>query len=320
MAIVFIHRGASAYLEYALRQAKYASPESEIVLLGDASNASFPATTHVDLARAPYATATEDFDAAYVHLSTNRRAFEEVCFQRWFWLRAWMHESDTHACWTADSDVMLYAPEAELTSTWAESAPLALQILADQADFRWCTTAGIAYWTRDALDAFCAFVLSGYAAGSPLAARYAEKWAFHTSTGAPGGVCDMTALYLFLDTESARGVANLCEVREGVTCDFNTAVAENEYPDEYEMRGGLKATTWDSRGVPHVLSKRLGRSVRFHALHFAGQTKPAMAEAYQGPAFARHAEIARRLRWTYGLRRLASRAIAPVRKLRARLR
>ena len=145
-----------------------------------------------------------------------------------------------------------------------------------QEEYRWCTTAGIAYWTRDTLDAFCEYVLSGYSPGTPLATRYAEKWRYHQRSGAPGGICDMTALHLFVEAQEAGRAVNLCEVRGGVTCDFNTATAENLYPDEYRMDSGLKAVCWDDHGRPHGDNLCLDQPVRFQALHFAGQTKSSM--------------------------------------------
>ncbi len=315
MALVLIHRGASPYLQFSLRQARHISPESEVVLLGDASNADFPATTHVDLGAAQYAQATAALDASYRHLSTNRRKFEEVCFQRWFWLREWMRQSGTVAVWVMDSDVMLYASEAELDSVWGEGASFALQRPQSQRDYRWVAPGSVSYWTREVLDAFCGFVLSGYEAGSPLAAQYDEKWAHHRQTGEPGGVCDMTALHLFAERRGG-GVANLCEVRGDVTIDLNMGSAENLTPDEYRMAGGLKEVRWRGR-QPYGCNQRLGREVRFQALHFQGPAKAVMPWAYRGPSFSGRWAASWRTGGYFRMRRLGARLLGPaVRKLR----
>lgn len=88
MSIVFIHRGYSPYLEFSLRQAAAASPESEIVLLGDARNDRFPLVRHVDTAKPLFAGV--GLGAAYRHRSTNGEAFERACFDRWLVLEAFL--------------------------------------------------------------------------------------------------------------------------------------------------------------------------------------------------------------------------------------
>ena len=124
----------------------------------------------------------------------------------------------------------------------------------------------------------------------------------------------MTALHLFADT---RDWTNLCAVRDGVTCDFNTASPENLTEAEYAMDGPLKAVRWDARGRPHARNLRLGREVRFQALHFAGQTKLAMAAAYRGPSFEGQRGAALRTGGYFRLRRAGARLLGPVvRRLR----
>ena len=94
----------------------------------------------------------------------------------------------------------------------------------------------------------------------------------------------MTALPLRRGARGSRAV-NLCEVRGGVTFDFNTATAENLYPDEYRMHG-LKAVRWDDEGRPRGDNLRLDEPVRFLALHLPGR-RMVIPVYYRGPASLR---------------------------------
>ncbi|HEX8385961.1 MAG TPA: hypothetical protein VF576_07240 [Rubricoccaceae bacterium] len=318
MPTVFVHDGYSPYLEFSLRQARAADPDADIVLLGDASNDRFPFVRHVDGASGTYLAAGGPLRERYRHLSTNRRAFELICFERWFRLQALFDAEGWEDALVLDSDVMLYATEAEIRETWLEGKTLAVDRPVEQEPFRWLTSAGISYWTRASLDAFCTFILDAYGEG-PTSAQYAAKWRHHVEHGIPGGVCDMTALHLFVDGYDPEGLVNLSEVRDGVTCDQNTIDSENLYPGEYRMAGGVKAMTWDAAGRPHGDNLRLGRPVRFQVLHFAGKSKALMPAAYRGPAFPGQRAAARALRFHYAARRAASALLRPVRRVAQKL-
>ena len=318
MAIVFIHSGYSPYLEFSLRQARAASPESEIVLLGDAENDRFPFLRHVDASGAAYAGTTQAFDEAYVHLSTNRRAFEMVCFRRWFWLRELMAGGLSDAL-VLDSDVMLYASEDELGGTWiGENTELGVTRPLEQGGYRWLTSPAVSYWTRESIGAFCDFIDASYS-DPEVSAKYQEKWAFHLEHKLLGGVCDMTALHLFAEQMPRDRLVNFTEVRGGATFDQNINDAENLYPDEYRMKGGVKAVGWDDQSRPVGDNRRLGQPVWFHALHFNGKAKGVMPAHYTGPEFEGQAGVARGLRRHYAARRAASAFLNPIRMLTRRL-
>lgn len=311
MAIVFVHTGYSPYLEFTLRQAHAASPESQIVLLGDAVNDRFSFVQHVDIRTRPYVEAVQDIRASYVHMSTNREAFELACFERWFVLQQWMEQTGTSDALVFDTDVMLYADEAQVRSRFEDNTDVALCLPPDPGGFVWAASAHASFWRLETLQAFCAFVLESYTEG-PIRRSLDDKWAWHQSGGVAGGVCDMTALYLFAGTHP--GVHNLLRSESGAAFDHNINVAVNAEPDEIEVDGRIKRIRWEN-GTPYSL-RRAGDQVRWLGLHLQGQAKAYIPKVYTGPNFDGAKGASRSVRGHYIARNLASAALRWARGLR----
>lgn len=311
MALVFIHEGYSEYLEFTLRQAHAASPASEIVLLGNAENDRFPFVTHVDVSRGAYAAAATQLAEVYEHRSTNGETFERVCFERWYRLQEWMRQSGEERVLVLDSDVLLFAREDEIFSTYP--GPLALSISGDQEkEMVWAASPHTSVWTPASLEAFCAFTLSQFRQPG----RFDRKWEHHRVTGTPGGVCDMTALYLFSREHLA---TNTAEARGGVAVDHNLNVPHNAHPDEYAMDGAAKALDWRD-GQPWGTNRQTGEAVRFLALHLQGQAKGQIPALYTGPAFENQKALGDGLRRYFAARALAGRVKATAWRAVSRLR
>ena len=318
MAIVFIHSGYSPYLEFTLRQARAADPEADIILLGDAENDRFPFLRHVDAAAPAFQKRAERLAEVYRHRSTNGRAFELVCFQRWFVLQAFLETAGLPDALVLDSDVMLYATEEEVRRVRLEGKTLGVCRPAAQQDFRWMASPHVSYWTAGQAAAFCDFLLRAYTEPA-AAAPFEEKWRYHLAHGVYGGICDMTALYLFAEAQEPTSVANFPAVVERTACDQNINGAENEWPDEYRMRGPVKEVTWDDEGRPWGYNRRLEAPVRFQALHLQGKAKEFVPAFYRGPSFGGMALLRSRLLAHYKARRLASVVAQPVRLLAGKL-
>lgn len=323
MAVVFIHQGYSPYLEFTLRQARAADSGADIVLLGDAENDLFPFVRHVDATTPDFQRATAEVADVYRHYSTNRASFELGCYERWFRLRAFVEAEGLDDVLVLDSDVLLYAAEAEVRRTHLGGASLGVAHPREQSPLGWTTSAHVSYWTRERLADFCDYVVRSFA--EPAArARYEEKWQHHLDEGLPGGVCDMTTLHLYVaDTFGPEGtwpdeVVNLLSVRDGAAFDHNVGEAANEWPSEYAVADGAKAIRWEGGG-PVGKNLRAGADVRFHALHLQGHSKARIPALYRGPDFPRQAAIRRQMTSHYRLRGLASRLLRPVRFLVGRL-
>lgn len=322
MALVFVHQGDSPYLEFTLRQARAAAPDDDLVLLGDPSNDHFPFLRHVDTTAPAYEAAGAEIARVYRHLTTNGHTTALRWLQRWFWLRTFLRETGTARAVTLDSDVLLFAPEAELVAPLAD-ARFAGGLPADQSGYRWEVGPQVTVWPAATVEAFCDFALRSYT-DPALGALYDEKWAYHVAHNLPGGVIDMTTLYLFVRDEiGIDAFVNLEAAREvggeRVAVDHNLSTAENEVADEYAMDGGFKQLRWVD-GRPVGRNVRLGADVRFQALHLQGHAKARIPDFYRGPDFEGAAAVRRSLRAHFAARGVASRLLRPVRSLLSRLR
>jgi hypothetical protein len=281
--IVFIHSGHAWYLPYALHQAKWASPQSEVVLLG--RDHGVEGTRTISLDALPLSSLAKDFRRAYVHMSTNSEAYEFFCFQRWFCLLEFMRLNGTEVAFYFDSDILLYSSTEEIAMSHGADG-IAGAYLIDQQEMgpmQVSASAHASYWTRGLLEDFCHFVVACYE-GNEHTEILKRKWQWHLATNAPGGVCDMTALYLFWTANTAR-VANLAISRAGATCDLNINYGSNYAKDEYKVAGGRKKVTFI--GNAPTLERTDGQPslVRAHALHFQGGAKAYMPWYYRGPKF-----------------------------------
>jgi len=257
--VVFIHKGDSEYLPLALRQAKAWNPE--ITLLGDRSNWSVWPRWH-NITDYPGSGALR----AYLHMSSNPAEFEKFCFTRWFILRDFATYQNLDEVFYCDSDVVLYCDvnEARPPGTW----DLALAMAHHQPEYRWSAAGHVSYWPVSTLSMFCEFVERTYGTKKGLETLN-RKWAWHQKTGKPGGICDMTLLWLFAREHE---IKILTQVRDGRVFDENINIPENRFPSEYRMRAGIKEITW-REGQPHGFNLLLNEEIRFNALHFQGSAK-----------------------------------------------
>lgn len=104
--IIFIHRGDSWYLPYALKQVKKTNPNANIVLLGDDSNRKYPFIKHFDISN--YSKASENFAKVYKHFSTTSYEHELFCIQRWFILLEFMQLHNLNNAMLPDTDVLIF--------------------------------------------------------------------------------------------------------------------------------------------------------------------------------------------------------------------
>lgn len=268
--IVLIHRGFSQYMRYSLKQAEHFNPFASIYLIGDRANNRFSGIHHWDATKV-----IQDLpfnSRIYRHLSTNGFDFEFFCFQRWFLLREMMERENIHDVFYMDSDVMLYRSIASI----AEELPdhqMGCLIAKDQDNYRWAASAHMSFWCREALEEFCIFILKTYTDNSGIS-RLVRKYEFQQRHGLPGGICDMTLLYLF---SLEHDVLNLATVRNGSVFDLAIGTAENFDTDEYYLENSIKKFSWND-GIPYALSRITGQQVRFNALHFQGNAKPLMRQ------------------------------------------
>jgi hypothetical protein len=269
--IVFTHRGGQEYVRVAVKQAKQWN--GRVVLLGDGSNAGWDVE---------HRAITDYFGGGagrvadyYVHMCFNSYDFELYNLQRHFVLREFMQREGLAKIFACDSDVMIYADLAEEERKCGDYLAV-YSIPHEQWEYRWSASTHAAYWTFGGLCDFCDSMEATYAENLD---KLREKWRWHQENDIPGGVGDMTLLWLFY-VESGGRIRDICRVVDGVAFDHNIRVGENAFPDEYRVVDGMKDVQWRD-GQPYCWHLELERWVRFAALHFQDGAKPKMKEYYR---------------------------------------
>jgi len=105
--IVFIHKGNSWYLPYALNQVKKSNPNANIILLGDETNVQYSKIMKHYLI-SDYSKKANDFANIYQHLSVAPYNYELFCIQRWFILLEFMEASNLENVMLPDTDVLIF--------------------------------------------------------------------------------------------------------------------------------------------------------------------------------------------------------------------
>lgn len=248
LPVLFLHRGRHAYLQKAIHQAKRMG--NYVILIGDAQMDGVDEFHSI----ADYDSVLAEVTSFYVHLSTNPVAFEHLCLARWCILAAFLKTSRWDTVYYSDSDVYLYFRTDDVYPTYP-AGHLLYTLMYDQPGVRWSASGCCSFWTRESSAAFDAFIRSTYTTNLPL---LMQKATYHRETNLPGGVCDMTLLYLFAQT---RPHTPLNRVHAGCAFDQNVRDNDNYYKDEYkktqiQWRGGL----------PYLQNTRTGEWIRFYTL------------------------------------------------------
>lgn len=280
--IVFAHDRYSWYLPYVLYQAKFASPHSEIVLLGN--QLSIPGI-HCERLEDLHNENIDKFHNNYKHMSSNPERYEKFCWLRWFYLLEYMRSYNIQLVWHFDSDVLLYSSIEEIEKIYSDIL-LSCGYLIPKQDFdsfTWCAFPNVSYWTFECLKDFCEFALNSFCDDEYLN-LYQKKWDFHIRTKTPGGICDMTTLYLFW-RERSKSIANLAIEHNSNVFDININTGSNYYPNEYvTYRGKKKIEFLENKPVLfNVKNKK--KLIFSHTLHFQADAKRKIPLFYTGNSF-----------------------------------
>ena len=184
--IIVVHRGNQQYLRDALRCAREAG--NKVILIGDETNSK-------DVDWIDYkACASEEyvrFEKAYEHMSSNPYKFELICFERYFLTYTYMKKNHIDECVMMDSDICLYE---KVTPMSFYGVDLAISIPEQKTKYTMAASAHFSYWKIETMKKMLEFLIASYE--NELEDIY-EKWNWHKETNTPGGICDMTLLYLF---------------------------------------------------------------------------------------------------------------------------
>ena len=273
--IVLIHRGKPNYLRYNLHLLSRLSPHSNVILVGDKSNAQL-----VEQNRGYKWFSIEDliqdnkayqfFIQNYKHFSVNSFRYERFCFERWFILLNLAKVNQLEKFIYIDTDnFLLISPSYFLESyigydygqTIAPSAP----------EF-------IFFQGIDVLSEFCNYLNNLYANSSEafekLVLQNTEKvWGGNHPSGAKVHFSDMWAMKDFW--ENNQGTGN--QTYKFNTRDFKHKCIPNILPNKsinIHVFKTYKFNTYKFNGVdPSVSIFHKGEWLRVNMIHFQGGTK-----------------------------------------------
>ena len=205
---------------------------------------------------------------AYRKLSGYSDLYDLAVLKRYFVLREFMETHGIFQVFSCDSDTMIYADVTREAETFGVN-DIAFCIPATQLAYRWSASSHFSYFTLLGIREFCKFITDTYTDPKRLG-KLKTKWTWHKKYKKPGGVCDMTFLYLY---SKDHDVTNLSKATAGVAFDHHANTSENWYPDEYRMSfTHRKQITWkDSQ--PYGFSMYTDSLVRFAAIHLQGGAK-----------------------------------------------
>jgi len=281
--IVFIHKGYNWYLPYVLYQAKYASPNSDIVLIGDILRFKGIQVEFLDNLQG---NDIYQFKRDYSHMSTLSEQSELFCWSRWFYLLNYMRKYKVRSVLYLDSDVLLYSSIEEIKSAYSDltwECGLSIPREDSSSMWWWSVSGHISYWTIDCLEDFCRIIINSFHNQEYLK-QYRRKWDWHLSKQMPGGICDMTALYLFWKDNKNR-IINLAKSHKSNVFDHSINLASNSATDRYVAESGIKKVKFVNRRPFFFRADEAGKLDRVHALHLQGDAKRFIRRFYTGKLF-----------------------------------
>lgn len=254
--IVFIHRGNSLFLKYALHQARLLNPHNPIILIGDKTNALQPVFVQHYLID-NYADNAQAFQKIYQHQSPNPFDYELFCFQRWFILQQFVDRFNILQFVYLDSDVLLYCQVDQVMNTL-------------KTDMTVCKEYGPCYtFVKNAalLKDYCRFIVASFVQEQEkkmtraFMAKFADK-------GTPG-LSDMVTLGAFASINHIDDIG-----KEGLPIYFDHNInCPNVYA--YNKKTSLKKIYW-LNNQPHLYNIYTKQYVRSWGLHFQGGAKSLM--------------------------------------------
>lgn len=106
LPIIFLHKGDSFYLKYALENARKFNPNSRIILIGDNVTVYSEFVEYYEMKK--FDKYSKEFEKIYVHLNTSNPEIEMFCIKRWLVLLDFVQKQKLNKIFTCDSDVLLF--------------------------------------------------------------------------------------------------------------------------------------------------------------------------------------------------------------------
>lgn len=274
--LVFIHDGSQEYLKCAIDSAQKLN--EAVYLLGTKTNSTF-CKNWFEMS-AVMDERYEQFEKAYVHMSTNPYAFELACFKRYFVLLAFMKQQNFVKCIMVDSDILSFCDYSEMD--FFREAEVAVSIPYIQGEYDFSVGPQIFCVSLEALEEFVVFLLDTYCNNLELLTL---KDGYHKQNKIKGGICDMSLLYLWL-YETKRKVQNLLDI-DWILFDNSIQSADHKTASQFEMDSILQIKKLvDDISYLCVVECKAQKKIPVATLHFQGSAKSVMRDVYESRAKA----------------------------------
>ena len=263
LPLIFFHQGFEPYLAFTLWQARRTNPRSPIYLLGDNFNdLTSLGITHRHFG--DFSKEARDFVSVYYHLSGHELACERLCFERWFYLMAFLRETQIEEFCFLDSDYFLLMDLAEGSARW-----------------RGCDIAGAPAWafayfkSPRVVEQFCTFVMERYRDENQIREWMKPVPGQITTREGTQWISDM-CLWLMFFKQLGIAHLDLRSPHDGIVFDGSLEAAEG-----FQMRDGYKKLTIREKAVFGGLEST-GQSVQFAGLHLLGKFPKRLGPLFTG--------------------------------------
>ena len=272
--VFLIHHGNQDYLQIAAIETQ--KNGNKVILIGNDAQTGKMCTDYYDdglIELQDY----QKFEAQYVHMSSAPRVFELLCFKRYFYLYAIAKQRGLNQFWMIDSDAIVLQDLSGITNSFLLPNNYCAGISTrHQSKYDWASSPHTSFWTLKGLEDFIDFLKHLHSGESRDLLN--QKYQWHLDNDIPGGICDMTALFLW--QKNRDDVYNLAKAHlEGLPLfDNNLNEDGNMAPREFLIVKNMKLkkiTYGDSVYCAH--KEKDSKKIPVAALHFQGRAKVCMA-------------------------------------------
>lgn len=221
--LIVIHKGEQDYLKSCLASIE---KHHELYLIGNDENKKLAKNwVDFDSLKNNY---FEKFDINYIHMSSNSETFEKICFQRYLVMYEFAKKNKIKEFIHCDSDIYLLSDCHELINKMQKYGA-AFFIPKNQSDYRMTASPHFSYWKLEVLEEFIEYFINKYKEKSE---ELINKYNYHIDKNLPGGICDMTLLFLF--AQERKDVMNIM-YDDDFYLNFNASTLEYKTFDRREI-------------------------------------------------------------------------------------
>lgn len=268
------------YLKYCIQQAeKYGN---EVYLFGDNANKTW-ASNWIDV-KSINSNKWENFLIFFENFSTYPDAWAKGIFHRFFIFEEYAKKHSINSFFVLDSDILVY-DNLESVYDWETIDFAAIMPYSNQLgneidnELRWTINAGVSFWSISAISSFTSFCVDVYEKHKDI---LMPKWEFHKKYSYPGGIGEMSLLYLWNNNNQKLKFLNLCcnNFKGGI---FNSDIngSENYKKKEFKCSTILGTKKLQKRNEEIYMTTLSGERIKVYNLHFGGDAKMLMKDYFE---------------------------------------